>query len=178
MKAKTKQNKAHGFTLIELLVVISIIGLLASVVLVALNSARQKSRDAKRISDMNQMSKAFELFFNTASAYPTGTGTAGSATSYVLAGGRLLGSATLQAYKAGTTEIITMTPTFLVKIPTAPLPHDDGTGGCTATSNLYMYETNNFGTTYTMTFCLGENVGGQQGGLPAGVRYMTPGGFK
>ena len=67
-----KNNK--GFTLIELLVVIAIIGLLASVVLVALNSARQKSRDAKRAADMNQMAKALELYFNDSNTYPTAVG--------------------------------------------------------------------------------------------------------
>ncbi|HEV8601650.1 MAG TPA: prepilin-type N-terminal cleavage/methylation domain-containing protein, partial [Patescibacteria group bacterium] len=49
---KTKHSK--GFTLIELLVVISIIGLLASVTLVSLNSARAKARDAKRVGDLKQ----------------------------------------------------------------------------------------------------------------------------
>lgn len=66
---KVKQNQ-KGFTLIELLVVIAIIGLLASVVLLALGSARQKSRDAKRLGDMRQMASAMELFFNDNNAYP------------------------------------------------------------------------------------------------------------
>lgn len=62
---KLKQNQ-KGFTLIELLVVIAIIGLLASVVLLALNSARQKSRDAKRLADVRQIASALELYFDAA----------------------------------------------------------------------------------------------------------------
>lgn len=60
----------EGFTLIELLVVVSIIGLLASVVMVALNSARAKSRDAKRIADISQMQKALEMYYDEKGYYP------------------------------------------------------------------------------------------------------------
>ncbi len=71
MKTLFRKINQKGFTLIELLVVIAIIGLLASVVLLALNSARQKSRDAKRLADVRQIASALELYFNDASAYPT-----------------------------------------------------------------------------------------------------------
>ena len=66
-------NKKKGFTLIELLVVIAIIGILASVVLASLNSARLKSRDARRIADIKQIQLALELFFDVGSSYPAGT---------------------------------------------------------------------------------------------------------
>ena len=63
------KNK-KGFTLIELLVVIAIIGILASVVLASLNSARKKSRDARRIADIKQVQLALELYFDATRAYP------------------------------------------------------------------------------------------------------------
>ena len=64
------KKKNRGFTLIELLVVIAIIGILASVVLASLNSARKKSRDARRVADIKQIQLALELYFDSHSSYP------------------------------------------------------------------------------------------------------------
>lgn len=64
------KNRTKGFTLIELLVVIAIIGILSSVVLASLSTARQKSRDAKRISDLGQLQLALELSFDANQNYP------------------------------------------------------------------------------------------------------------
>ena len=69
-----------GFTLIELLVVIAIIGILSSVVLASLNSARAKSRDAKRISDLKQLQIALELSYDANTAYPAAINTASMVT--------------------------------------------------------------------------------------------------
>lgn len=66
-------NTKRGFTLIELLVVIAIIGILSAVVLASLNSAREKSRDARRISDVKQLQLALELYFDASTTYPVGT---------------------------------------------------------------------------------------------------------
>ena len=59
-----------GFTLIELLVVVSVIGLLASVIMVSLNSARVKARDSRRVADLRQMTIALELYFDDHGYYP------------------------------------------------------------------------------------------------------------
>ena len=75
-----RKRHARGFTLIELLVVIAIIGILSSVVLASLNSARAKGYDAKRASDMHAVVDALELYYMDHGAYPdnsTGDGCGG-----------------------------------------------------------------------------------------------------
>ena len=68
MIKKILKNK--GFTLIELLVVMAIIGILASIGLVSFKSSQIKARDAQRKSDLSQMQKALEAYFNDKGEYP------------------------------------------------------------------------------------------------------------
>lgn len=63
-------STSKGFTLIELLVVIAIIGILSSIVLASLNSARKKGRDARRLADIKQLQLALELYYDANGAYP------------------------------------------------------------------------------------------------------------
>jgi prepilin-type N-terminal cleavage/methylation domain-containing protein len=72
-----KNNK--GFTLIELLVVIAIIGLLSTLAVVSLNTARAKARDAKRLSDVRQMASILSMDATENESYTlAGCATAGS----------------------------------------------------------------------------------------------------
>jgi len=75
-------KRSRGFTLIELLVVVAIIGLLSSVVLTSLNTARVQARDSKRKQDMIQMRTALELYFSTNNSYPSSSGSWRGAVTY------------------------------------------------------------------------------------------------
>lgn len=59
-----------GFTLIELLTVIAIIALLSTIIISAINNARQNARDTRRAADIKQLQIALEMYFDSARKYP------------------------------------------------------------------------------------------------------------
>ncbi len=63
--------RRQGFTLVELLIVISIIGVLAGFLFVNFSSVRERGRDARRKSDLDQLKTALRLYYNDYQHYPT-----------------------------------------------------------------------------------------------------------
>ena len=125
------KNTKKAFTLIELLVVIAIIGLLATLSVIALNNARAKSRDAKRVADIKQIQTALELYFNDAQRYPTGITT--------------------------TASIAYGSTTYMQIIPSSPTPNVATTiTGCGGTGYTYGVDAN--GSSYTLNYCLEGDV--------------------
>jgi len=138
-------RKQRGFTLIELLVVIAIIGLLSTLAVVALNNARMKSRDAKRVSDIKQIQTALELYYNDANGYPTA----------VTLGGAIANGSV----------------TYMANVPTDPTPVNDGSCPATGIGSTYTYTQISSGASYTLSYC----VGGITGGIGAGTHTAYPG---
>lgn len=63
----------RGFTLVELLVGIAIIGFLATIVLGQFTGTREKARDVRRVSNLEQLQIALRLYVETNGAYPEDT---------------------------------------------------------------------------------------------------------
>lgn len=66
------KNYAHqrGFTLMELMIVVVIIGILTSIIGGSFMQSKVKSRDAQRKSDLAQMERALESYYNDHGTYP------------------------------------------------------------------------------------------------------------
>jgi len=62
--------KNKGFTLIELLVVVAVIGLLVIVILIGINIIKAKSRDSRRVSDINSIMVGLTMYHNDNQVYP------------------------------------------------------------------------------------------------------------
>lgn len=160
----------RGFTLIELLVVVAVIALLSSIALIAMVSAREKSRNAKRITDIVQMLNGLELFNAQNKGYPDDI-----------------------SPQDGIPD--GLSPKFVATIPKAPMPADTavcesnyspcGSAGQPACvmANTYYYMPK--GTCQNVNgisvcpdfeyyFCLGAKTGN----FDAGVRTLTPKGVK
>ena len=109
MSISVKSNKAiiaRGFTLIELLVVIAIIGILSSVVLASLNTARNKGADAAVQGNLSGTRAQAELFYDIGNTYQgvcaaTGTSVIGA---QVLAAAKAAGLTAVSDDTAGTTS--------------------------------------------------------------------------
>ncbi len=137
--------------MIELLVVIAIIGLLASIVLLALNSARAKSRDAKRIADVKELTTALELYYNDYSGYPSAA--SGLSPNYVES------LPTAPSPQDGTCTATQNTYTYTGTGTSYASPKD-------GTTTVY--------PGYTYTFCLGAATGG----YGAGTHTASPSGIQ
>ena len=159
MKAFQCSNNRSGFTLVELLVVISIIGMLSSLAVVSLNSARIKARDAKRLADVRQIQTALELYFNSNFHY---AGAAGDPTGSVVA---TLGVDDYGCLNADGWSARPCVNPFMAFVPVNP-----GPGGVE-----YIYEMPDAAQAeYSITFALESSTPL----LPAGSVVATPAGFQ
>ena len=118
------KNKS-GFTLIELLVVISIISLLSTLAITALNNARKKSRDAVRKADLAQIRKALDLYLTNRNTFPI------FETETTITGDDAL------------SQILEDEDT-ITEVPTDP-QHPEFS---------YTYQSDSLGTSYSLNFCL------------------------
>lgn len=134
--------KKGGFTLIELLVVIAIIGVLASIVLASLNSARRKSRDSRRVADIKQLQLALELYFDAA---------VGGSPNYPAA-------------------LSSLAPTYIPTVPVDPLGGSYGYFKCSSTSyhtGASLEEAGNVALSNdrdSASLCTGDTVNGTDAG--------------
>jgi prepilin-type N-terminal cleavage/methylation domain-containing protein len=151
-------NKNKGFTLIELLVVIAIIGILASVVLASLNTARNKNADAAIKSGLNQARTEAELFYIS----NNGTYLAVCDVASNTATPKGINSMVLSAAKASGLAI--MTPNTTGSITTST---------CNASANAWAAEVP-LKTVANSVYCVDSTRAGKVESTSIGATYVCP----
>lgn len=129
MKQLPHSAPTRGFTLVELLVVVAIIALLASVVMAGMSQAQQKSRDARRLEDINSLSKALLMYQVGKGHFPISIATT-----------------TLDGSASVLDELIN--EKVIPQIPRDPLQVEE---------YAYTYSTNSLGSVFQLGFCLETN---------------------
>ncbi len=151
-----KKNKKQGFSLIELLVVVAIMGLLAAMSIISLNTARARARDARRLSDVKQIQTALEMYFADINNYPT--------TPAAFEGACLSNSGFAATCGADI---------YMAKIPQNPEPRGDG--DCPDTN--YTYQAVAQGTETLASYYIKYCIGDKSGDITVGTHYATPNGI-
>ncbi len=147
-KVNDAERRVLGFTLIELLVVIAIIGLLSTLSIVALNTARAKARDTRRQTDVREIQVALEMYYSDLNQYPP-SGTLAASTSLSSGGFLNIASGTV----------------YMGNVPTNPTPVNDGL--CSGTP-AYTYTQQGSGNSYSLSYCLAAS--GFATATPAGIK--------
>ena len=78
-----KTKNSNGFTLFELLVSISIIAILTAVAVVSFGGMNKKTRDTRRVSDIEKIRVALESYKQVNSSYPVAIGNTANLTGYL-----------------------------------------------------------------------------------------------
>lgn len=135
------KNK-KGFTLIEILIVIVIIGILATLSVVALGTIRAKARDAQRLGDMKQIGTVLEAYRMDESGYPT----------MITSGNSLIGP--------------TSGLTYMKKIPSDPLP-----GQSYVYTAIGLAPYSNYSIAYTLEKGVNDVSAGAKTAVPGNSTY-------
>ena len=131
MKRRIASNPESGFNALQAAILTFIVLVLGIVVLASYSTSKAKARDAKRVSDVQQIQKALKYYYEEFGQYP---------------------QASTNGQAVGVDNSFSK---FISPWPTPPAAD----GSCTAQSNLYYYEQLNGGENYQLKFCLGKSYG-------------------
>jgi len=125
-----KKNKTlDGFTILELLISVAIIALLSSIILFGISTIKEKSRDARRMSDVKQIQNALNLYFTSHNTFP-------------------VFPAEITITGDDAFSLLLENEKTIPAIPTDPMP----------TFGSYKYQSNSVGTDFYLNFCLETNT--------------------